>query len=209
MTLLYGTRLSANARKAIVLVNHLGLSVDLEEVNVYEGDGRGLKFRKLSPMGTVPVLVDERLVLLESNAILQYLSVDQPEMGGGDAQERARIQQWLFWEAATWQPRLRSVLKRHVAHRLRPDLNPEPKPPANWTEGGTQDVLSYLNQALIAGRGYLVSRRFTVADLSVAAMMMYARGFDFPFSAYPQIENWFERVESLDAWQASATPAWR
>jgi glutathione S-transferase len=51
---------------------------------------------------------------------------------------------------------------------------------------------------------FLVGEEITLADISVAAMMTYARATKFPFDSFPSIGRWYARIEALGAWKASA-----
>jgi glutathione S-transferase len=54
-----------------------------------------------------------------------------------------------------------------------------------------------------AARTFLAGEQLTIADLSVAGMMTYARVARFPFAALPAIARWYGRIEALDAWRAT------
>jgi hypothetical protein len=40
-------------------------------------------------------------------------------------------------------------------------------------------------------------------------MMTYVRPARFPFEAFPHLGAWYERIEDLDAWKATAVGPWR
>lgn len=208
MFTLYSTPASANGRKVLALAHHLGLDPVVNVVNVYAGEGRRPEYLAVNPSGKIPVLVANGFVLTESNAILLYLA----EAYGGFRlwsfvpRQRADISRWLFWEASEWQPALVPVLRGHVAHKL--GLTPPaPSADADWADPGVRAVAGFLD-AHLKERRFLVGDEITIADLSVAGMMTYARSASFPFAEFEGIAAWYDRIAGLDAWKATATDPW-
>src|SRR4051794_30609766 len=70
---LYFHPLSSNARRARLVVHHLGLAVEEELVDLTQGAQRRPAYLALNPNGKVPTLVDGDLKLWESYAIMIYL----------------------------------------------------------------------------------------------------------------------------------------
>jgi glutathione S-transferase len=208
MFTLYTTPLSANGRKVLALAHHLGLDPEVKIVNVYAGEGRSPEFLAVNPAGKIPVLVSDGFVLTESNAILQFLAEAHGDfkLWSRDPRSRADISRWLFWEASQWQPALVPVLQHHVAQRL--GLVPgAPAAVVDWTDAGFQRVVEALD-AHLRTRAFLMGDELSIADLSVAGMMTYARSAAFPFDRYEGIARWYARIEALDAWQATETKPW-
>ena len=69
--ILHGTPLSGHAHRVELLLLALGLPYRTEEApaDVRRGDA----FRKLNPLGQIPVLQDGDLTFADSNAIMVYL----------------------------------------------------------------------------------------------------------------------------------------
>jgi glutathione S-transferase len=206
---LYTTPLSANGRKPLAVCRHLGLSPRIEVVNVYAGEGRTPAYLAINPLGKVPTLVDGDLVLWESNAILQYLAEAHADgrLWSRDPRRRADIARWLFWEASHWQPALSQVLAGFVGPLVVPALAGTQPLPADWSDaalGGQLDLL----EAHLSSRALLAGGELTLADFSVAAMLMYARPAGFPFERYPEIAAWYGRIEATEAWRATAAGPW-
>ncbi|MEZ4384892.1 MAG: glutathione S-transferase family protein [Nannocystaceae bacterium] len=209
MLTLYTTALSANGRKPLAVARHLGLEVDVREVNVYRGDGATSRYRAVNPFGKIPTLVDGELVLWESNAIARYLdeAYGDGALSGRGPVERATIGRWLFWEAAHWQPAMGRILAPIVGHRVRPDAIPPPSAAPDWRDPALAPLLTFLEGQLAEER-WLALDRLTLADLVVAAMMTYAAIASFPAAAYPAVRRWYAEVAALDAWRRSAHPLW-
>jgi len=64
----------------LAVAKHLSLDIDVEVVNLIEGEQLKPEFVALNPNHKKPTLVDGDLVLRESNAIIQYLAaISQPQ----------------------------------------------------------------------------------------------------------------------------------
>jgi glutathione S-transferase len=208
MFTLYTTPLSANGRKVLAVCRHLGIEPEVRTVNVYAGEGRSAEYLAVHPLGKIPTVVDGRLTVWESNAVLQYIV----EAHGGnrlwsrEAKGRAAITRWMFWETSEWQPALVQVLTGFVAREL--GLLDEKTPVTlNWMDSRFRVQAEFL-EAHLRGREFLANEELTIADFSVAAMMMYVRRAFFPFSEFPAIAAWYERIEDLEAWRETAVEPW-
>lgn len=206
---LYTTPLSANGRKVQAVARHLGLEVDVCLIDVYQGEGQAAEYLAINPSGKIPTLVDDKITSSESNAILVYLaeSYGSLQLFSRDPAERATILSWLFWESAQWQPALIPVLAAFVGHKLRPDAVPAPPRQPDWRDPQLDPLLQRLETQL-RSRSFLAGAELTLADFSVAGMATYFRTAGFPFAAFPHLEAWYQRIEALDAWRATAVSLW-
>jgi glutathione S-transferase len=92
---LFHSPLSSNARRVLITLHHLGLAVEMINVDLLDqGDRRRLA--ELNPNGKVPVLQDGDFVLWESCAIMQYLADLTPHqtLYPQDPRARADVNRW-------------------------------------------------------------------------------------------------------------------
>jgi glutathione S-transferase len=209
MLTLYGTALSANGRKVLAVSRHLELDVDVRLVNVYRGEGRQAEYLAINPAGKIPALVDGDFTLFESNAILLYLSEAHGNfrLWSEDPKLRARIARWLFWESAHWQPTLAGLLSACVGHRLLPNLVPAPAAEPDWNAAALAPLMGVLDTTLSAS-SFLAGEELSIADFAVAGMTTYFAVAGFPFEKYPAFNDWYRRIDMLDAWRATREPLW-
>ncbi len=208
MLTLYTTTLSANGRKTLAVARHLDLNLTEQHINVYAGEGNDPKYRSLNPWGKIPTLVDEDFVLWESNAILVYLSECHGNflLSSNKMRQRATILKWLFWESSHWQPTLHRVLAARVAQILFPKPN-ENIIRAVWEDHELMNLLSVLESVLTSSH-FICGATLTIADYSVAGMTTYFYACEFPFSKYPAISAWLERISKLPAWISTEEVLW-
>ena len=203
MMKLYGTLLSNNVRRAYAVALHVGAPVELVEVIPRTPAANTPEFRRMSPGGRVPAFSDGDFSTDESQAIMLYLAESRPgTLWPGDRVGRAQVMRWMSWSLAHW----RSGWQPLQFERL---IKPA------FLKGQTDELA--VAQALsifhaeaaildgyLAGRTWLVGQDVTLADFSVAAGLCYAGQAKLPLENYPHIRAWYQRVEALPAWQASA-----
>jgi glutathione S-transferase len=205
---LYVVHGSPNCRKAEAVVHHLGLDVDIVALQFTTGDLHKPQFLAINPNGMVPAFEDGGgFRLWESNAIMQYLAAGAgpntlfPE----DARARADIARWQFWERA----HLNRATETFIFERyLKPRFNlGEPDPALLTLAEGNYRRYAPILEAQLDGRGFVTGEEVTLADYALAPSFAFASLADIPLDDYPNIRNWYARVEALPAWLASAPPA--
>jgi glutathione S-transferase len=190
MLRLYGITQS-RAFRPLWLLHELGLPFEHIRTD-YRGDAvRDPAYLALNPNGRIPTLVDGDLVLWESMAINLYLA----RKYGGETglwpdtiEDEALSWQWSFWVMTEIEHALLTVL---MHSRVLPEDKRDPqRVPRNI--GVLQTPFKVLDQAL-AGRDYLLGGRFTVADLNVASVLVWARPARVSLEEYPQLDAWLTR----------------
>ena len=119
MLILYGDSISGNCLKPKWTADFLGIPYDWRETSVVAGDTRKPAFLTLNPWGQVPlaVLADGR-TLAQSNAIMLHLA-EGSRLVPGDAYDRAKMFEWLFWEQYSHEPTIAVRRFRKAFQNLR------------------------------------------------------------------------------------------
>lgn len=198
---LYLNVLSPNVRRVRLAVAALGLDVEEKVVDFTKGEHKSAEFLALNPNGAVPMLVDGDFVLTESRAMMQYLASKKPESGllPRDEAQRADVTRWQFWDASHFSPNAASVAFEKV---FKPMMGLGDPNQAKIDEGlaGFRRFAAVLDKRL-AGKSYVVGNALTLADLTLASSLMYAKQSELPVSEFPNVEAWFGRVTALEAWK--------
>jgi glutathione S-transferase len=185
--LLYNSAVSGNCYKVRLLCAHLGLPLELHELDVVDRSNRPDVIGDLNPALRVPTLIlDDGRALPESNAIIDYLA-EGTDYLPTDPYDRARVIGWQFFEQYEIEPNLAvarfwalfGIEASEEAHRSK-------------AEGGTKG-LAALERGL-TGREFLVGDRYSVADISLYAYTHVADEGGFDLSGYPAIGAWLDRV---------------
>jgi glutathione S-transferase len=187
--LLYNSAVSGNCYKVRLLAAHLGIELELHELDVVDRTNRPSVIGNLSPVLRVPVLVlDDGRPMFESNAIIDYLAESTAYLPE-DTYERQQVLAWQFFEQYEIEPNL-AVARFFRLYDLEP-------PEGLWRqkhEGGRKG-LEALERGLM-GKEFLVGDRYTVADISLYAYTHVAAEGEFDLGPYPWIQAWLERVAS-------------
>ena len=56
----------------------------------------------------------------------------------------------------------------------------------------------------LGGRRFVVGDALTLADLTLASSLMYARPSEAPLAEFLHLEAWFGRMSDLDAWKKTS-----
>lgn len=204
---LYYYPISAFARKARIAASLLGIELETEVVDLFAGAGQSPEFLRLNPNGKVPTLVDGDFSLWESNAIVQYLAAQVPDspLFPNDARARADILRWQFWESSSWAP----ACVVYVYENLLKSMLGRGEADAVELEKGAEKFhrAAKLLDEHLSAHPWLVGDTMTLADVSVAPVLMYAGPAKYPLEAYPNITAWFGKIQQLPAWAATEPPA--
>jgi glutathione S-transferase len=196
--LLYNSQVSGNCYKVRLLFAHLRVRYERREMDVVDRSNRAELLGDLNPALRVPTLVlDDGRPLAESNAILFYFAEGTryiPE----DRYERAQVLQWLFFEQYSHEPNI-AVVRFWVAFSDAPP--PDPEIGARRRAGYA--ALDAMERHL-SSREFLVSERFTIADISLYAYTHVAGEGGFDLAGYPAIRAWLDRVAGQPGHEAMA-----
>jgi glutathione S-transferase len=156
----------ARSARVIWLAEELSIPYELAPLEFKREVLKSPEYKRLHPLGQVPVIEDDGITLFESGAILEYLL---EKYGRGrlapalSSPERAAYLQWFHYGEAS--------LARHVGDivRHRFTLAEQDKNPAFLEEarGRFREALAVVDQAL-TGRKYMLGEPFTAADIMIA-----------------------------------------
>lgn len=185
---LYMTPLSPNVRR--VRITAAVLQIDLQEIalDFSKGEHKQPEYVALNPNGAVPTLVDGDFVLTESRAIMQYLAIKKPESDLIPRDERARADsvRWQFWDAAHFSPQLGSLTFEKI---IKPMLGlGEPRQDKIDEAFTNLRRFGAVLDRRLEGREYLVGNALTIADLTIACSLMYAKQTDAPLGDFANIQ---------------------
>jgi len=188
---IYGPAQS-RAMRAIWMAHELEL--EFEQEAGFDETGATADLVALNPMGQVPVLVDDDMVLAESMAINLYLAKKHGKLAPATLADEAQTLRWCFWAMTAVEKTLLDVLLN--ARGLMGREQDSAAAAAGIEE--LQKPFKVLNDAL-AGRDYLVGDAFSVADLNVASVFSWARAAGIDFAEQPNIAAWLQRCLARDA----------
>lgn len=199
MPTLHGVNLSPFVRKVRMALAEKGIAHDQEQVVPF---GVSDEFRKLSPLGKIPVYQDGDLVLPDSSVIIDYLEHTEPSpsLYPSDPAQRARA---LWYEeygdtavtgALTTPFFQRFVRKNFFQQEADEDVV------RNCLENEVPPVFDYLEGEL-GDHDYLVGGKFSIGDIAVTTAFVNFKigGETVDAERWPKLAAYVERVFSRPA----------
>ncbi|NVB78391.1 MAG: glutathione S-transferase family protein [Kofleriaceae bacterium] len=193
--------LSPNVRRVRLTAAVLGLELEEKQLDFTRGEHKSPEYLALNPNGAVPTLVDGDLVLTESRAIMQYLASKKPESGllPRDEKSRAEVTRWQFWDASHFASQLGTLVFERMIKPMFGMGEPDQRKIEDAISGCRR--FGAVLDTHLAGKQYIVGSSLTIADLTIACSLMYAKQTEAPVGDFPNIQSWFSRVSDLDAWK--------
>jgi GST-like protein len=191
-----------NPAKVALLLEEAGLDYELVPVDTSRGEQHLPAFRAINPNGKVPAIVDtigpggKEARLFDSNAILLYLAEKSGQFVG-DPQDRPELLSWLFFIASGLGPFSGQAIHFQL---VAPDVDYA----VNRYRREAERHYEVLDSHLV-GRRFIVGDDYTIADMAAWGWIGRARfvlpGTEDPMAAYPNIKEWFDRIDARPAAQ--------
>jgi glutathione S-transferase len=149
-------------QKVRIILAEKGLSYELVEVDLTQGEQRKPDFLRLNPFARVPVLVDEETIVYDSTIIAEYLEDEYPEppllpaVGASALRARARV--WEDFADTSFTPQVGQLM----GEMYKPESERDPAR-VQRLQRSVERVLDFLNHEL-QGQEYLAAQ-FSVADI--------------------------------------------
>lgn len=192
----------------------LELGIPFEHISVpYQGGAtRTPEFLALNPNGHIPVIEDLRpegkVVVWESMACALYVAkvhgkADGQSITPSNAQEEADALRWSFWTVTEVEKDALTVLMHRLVmpvQQRKPDLadaaEQRLRVPCRVLE-------AHLQEQANGSSDYLSGHRFTVADLCVASVMVWAKSSDLLMTEFPRVKTWLNLCVDRPSFAAS------
>ncbi|AJE98809.1 glutathione S-transferase family protein [Pandoraea apista] len=196
-----GRPTSINVRKVLWLCHEL----DIPFVNTPWGDGDASRaldapaFVALNPNKMVPVIDDDGFVMWESNSILRYLAAtrERADLYPVAPRERARVDQWIDWQASdlnpAWVYPFKSLVRNAPGYD---DARMVANSVARWKE-----LMGVLDQQLQSTQAFICGKTFTLADIAVG--LAVHRWFATPIERPPldAVAAYYERLSQNEGFR--------
>jgi glutathione S-transferase len=163
MLQILGYPASINVRKVLWTCDEIGMPYAYEQWGGGARPLRGPEFLALNPNAQVPVIRDGDFVLWESNTICRYLAGkhDRADLLPPEPADRARVEQWMDWQATELNPPWRYAFYALV--RKNPAYTDPDKIKASAEEWNRK--MAILERQLELTGAYVAGPAFTLADV--------------------------------------------
>lgn len=197
---LYGSPHSQYTYKVALMLRLAGAPFSFRYVSFQKGMHRTPEFRALSRWGQVPVLAHGERVLVQSGATLEYLAGILGRFGGGDADARQHIREWLYWDADRFGPPIYGCYGVRLAELKLLPFPATPDVAAHYREGA-EAALAALDTAL-ASAAFLVGPDPTIADIACCGEVAFAELSRLDLSRWRHVIDWSRRLAALPGFRA-------
>lgn len=182
----------SRARIVHWLLEELGVPYRLELLRFDKREHKSPQFLAINPMGKVPTIIDNGVVVTEAAAICTYLADNYPRAQLAPALHdpaRASYLRWLFFGAGCLEP---AMVDRMLA---RPTVDR----PSALGYGSYENVMATLEGAFTPGP-FILAERFSAADVYIASQI----GWGFmtgAIEARPAFQAYLARTAERPAFQ--------
>ncbi|XP_033225227.1 glutathione S-transferase 1 [Belonocnema kinseyi] len=179
------------------------LNIDYELIDVDFGEGEHMteEYAKLNPQKEIPVLVDDDVVMGESNAILQYLGDAYDKSGSlypKDPKARAVVNHRLCFNLAMYYRNISEYVMAPIF------FDYERTPLGLKKVKMSLDVFeTYLKQSKSS---YAAGNALTIADFPLITATMCLEAIDFKLGSWALVEKWYNNFKTKypDLWEIAA-----
>nr|XP_048335787.1 glutathione S-transferase zeta class-like [Ziziphus jujuba var. spinosa] len=195
---LYSYWRSSCSYRVRIALNLKGLDYEYIPINLVKGEQFSPEFRKLNPIGYVPVLVDGDVVISDSFAILLYLDEKYPQrpLLPTDIRKKAINYQAANIVSSSIQPLQNLAILKYIEEKVSPD---EKLPWVQWHIGKGFESLEMLLKDY-AGK-YATGDDIFLADLFLAPQIFSAQRFNVDMNQFPLLSRLDEAYSQLPAFQ--------
>jgi glutathione S-transferase len=190
MLKIWGRVNSVNVKKALWVMEELGLKYERIDAGMEHGVVKTPQYMKMNPNSLVPTIDDDGFVLWESHAIVRYLAAKH---GAGtlwpaDLRQRADSDRWMDW-AYTFQAQFRTVFWGLVR------TPPEKRDLKAIEEARTKcgELLAIPDQAL-SHKPYFAGNSLTIGDIPLGCHVHLWMRLPIERPAHPNLQRWFDRL---------------
>jgi maleylacetoacetate isomerase len=190
-----------------IALNLKGLSADVVDVNLIQGQQRQDAFRKVNPQMLLPALIDgEGPPLFQSLAIIEYLDEihPQPPLLPSEPRARARARALAMIVAADAHPLVVPRVREYLEHELKLDEPARNKWIHHWLGEALKALETNLAISNETGR-YCQSDAITIADICLVSHATGANFFKLDLAPYPTVRRIVDTCMQNNAF-ASAHP---
>jgi glutathione S-transferase len=198
MLRILGRANSFNVRKVLWVCDELGVPYTREDW------GRGYRsttddeFRKINPIGLVPAVIDDDVVLRESNTIVRYLATKHGDgsLYPTDPVRRANVEQWMDWANYETSISLRGAFLGGM-------LNEPPWNNPWFIDQGRRQItkeVGQLDEHLRIGGPYITGEAFTIGDIPIGLVVNRWFCLNFERPEFPAVARYYEQLSARPAY---------
>ena len=198
MLKILGRNNSSNVQKVLWACDELGLSYERDDIGGPFGGNREPQYLAMNPNGVVPTVIDDDIVLWESNVIVRYLVRKHTpnDLLPDDPVRLAVAEQWMDWQQTVVGPAIFPVFWGLVR------TAPEDRDAEVISAGRDrlENVLSILD-ARLSAVAFVGGEDFSMADIPLGIMAYRWFNFNIERKDMPDLARWYQLLTERPAFQ--------
>lgn len=188
---------SGNCYKPWLAMTQLGISFELELIDVLKGEQKTPDYLRINPLGVVPYLMLKNgQGIGESNAMLWYLAEDTHLMPS-TVEARAEALQWMFFEQSKLEPFISPA--RFFTTILPGERENRQADIVQWQTAASTGLARL--DAHLSGRDFMLSEGFTITDIAIYGYVHVLEEAGLKMADYPAIYRWTEAVCQVEGYR--------
>ncbi len=146
----------------------------------------------LNPVGMVPVIDDDGILVWESNTIARYLAASRGrvELLPTDARESARIEMWMDWQASdfnnSWRVAFQGLVRKHPDHQ---EASAIERSMVSFSR-----MVAIVDAQLAQSGGYICGVQFSLADIPIGLSIQRWRSIPADKPRLAHVDRYYERL---------------
>ena len=198
MLKILGRNNSSNVQKVLWACDELGLSYKRDDIGGPFGGNREPQYLAMNPNGVVPTVIDDDIVLWESNVIVRYLVRKHTpnDLLPDDPVRLAVAEQWMDWQQTVVGPAIFPVFWGLVR------TAPEDRDAEVISAGRDrlENVLSILD-ARLSAVAFVGGEDFSMADIPLGIMAYRWFNLNIERKDMPDLARWYQLLTERPAFQ--------
>ncbi len=191
---IYSGGRAPNPRRVQIFLAEKNITVPTEHLDINKLEQRGEEFKKINPLGRLPVLMlEDGTAISESVAICRYFEemVPDPALFGRRPEGKAIVEMWQRRvELGFMMPVATAFRHLHpgAAHLESPQI-------AEWgkvNQPRAREFMEFLDEEL-AGRDFIAGGEFSIADITTFISYQFLKPARIGYPEdLPNLQRWFQ-----------------
>ena len=184
-----------NGRKVSIMLEEIGLDYEVHAIDITKDDQHAPDFLAISPNNKIPAIVDRDngYAMMESGAIMMYLSEKTGLLMPSELLPRYDVMQWLMMQMGSVGPML-----GQTHHFVRFNKGKAPYAEQRYAKEN-QRIYKVLDTRL-ADREWLAGD-YSIADIATWPWISRFEWQEMDLDAYPALKRWYVAIAERPATQ--------
>jgi glutathione S-transferase len=195
---LLGRKTSGNVQKVMWLLEELKMPYEREDYGRQFNNTQTPDYLAKNPNAKVPTLVDDELIIWESNTILRYLATKaKSDFYPDDPAARSQVERWMDWQLAS--------LNNPYLAMFREAKLEEAKRSADFAaqEKDLGAQLTILDKTM---KKWIAGDEITIADFCLAPIVHRCLRFPIELPDLPNVQRWDGVISTRQAFKKATAP---